>query len=67
MRSGEKALKIINIIVVLSFIIAPLLLTGNFILQGKYGLGATFGSMALAFSFLYWKFGRSYFEVTRPQ
>lgn len=64
MNSGDKALKIINIIVLFNVIIAPLLLAGNFFIQGDYGLGATFGGMLIIFSLLYWKFGVSYFKVT---
>ncbi|NGP75473.1 hypothetical protein G3570_02430 [Balneolaceae bacterium YR4-1] len=64
MNSGDKALKVINIIVVISFIIAPMLLAGNFFIQGEYGLGATFAGILAVFLFIYWKVGISYFEVT---
>lgn len=64
MKSGEKALKIIHIVVVVTCIIAPLLLAGNFFIEGKYGLGATFAGMLALFSFVYWKVGISYFEIT---
>lgn len=67
MKSGDKALKIIRIIVVFNLLVAPLFLAGNFFIQGKYGLGATFAGMLSVFSFLYWKVGINYFEVNRLQ
>ncbi len=63
MKQGDKALKIINIIIVFTFIIAPFLLASNFFIQAEYGLGVTFTGMLIVFSYLYWKFGVSYFEV----
>ena len=63
MKSRDNALKIINVFVVFNFIIAPLLLAINFFIRGKYGLGATFTAMLIVSSFLYWKFGVSYFEI----
>ena len=62
MNSGDKALKIINIVVV-TLIIITLLLAGNFFIQGAHGLGATFGGMLIVFSYIYWQKGIDYFEV----
>lgn len=66
MDSGKKALKALNFIVVF-FILATLLLAANFFFKSEIGLGATFGGMFIAFVFLYWRYGLSFFEVSNPK
>jgi len=66
MSSENKALKIINYLVVF-FLLCTLALAVSFFVQQEPGLGATFSGMLVVFGFLYWKYGLTYFEVRDPE